>query len=70
MQFLAGNRESTTAPNNPIGSAGFENLTPEGELLFLRSVDIAINNGNVPIPEPATVTLAAIAALPLLRRRR
>lgn len=70
MQFLAGNRESTTAPNNPIGSAGFENLTPDGEILFLRSVDLAINNGNVPIPEPATVSLAAAAALPFLRRRR
>jgi hypothetical protein len=68
MQFLAGNRESTTAPNNTVGSAGFENLTPDGEAMFLRSVTVALNNGAV--PEPSSVSLLGVAALGLLQRRR
>ena len=48
MQFLAGNRESATAPGNTIGSAGFENLTPEGEGLFLRAVTVALTSGKAP----------------------
>lgn len=52
LMFLAGNRESGAAPNNGIGSAGYENLTPEGEAMFLRAVELAINKGVVPVPEP------------------
>ena len=70
MQFLVGNRESATAPNNAIGSAGFNNLTPEGEQMFLRAVALAINNGVVPVPEPGTAVLAGVALTGLLRRRR
>jgi hypothetical protein len=69
LQFLAGNRESATAPNNTVGSAGFENLTPDGEGMFLRAVNLAINNGVV-VPEPGTAVLLGLAALSLLRRRR
>jgi len=68
MMFLAGNRESATAPNNAIGSAGFENLTPEGEQMFLRAVTVALNNGA--IPEPTTAILLLLATGGLLRRRR
>ncbi|MGI8605484.1 MAG: PEP-CTERM sorting domain-containing protein [Verrucomicrobiales bacterium] len=68
MQYLAGNRESATAPNNTVGSAGFENFTPDGEGMFLRAVTVAINNGA--IPEPASAALLALAALSVLRRRR
>jgi len=68
MQFLVGNRESATAPNNVIGNAGFENLTPDGEAMFLRSVTVALNNGAV--PEPSSVSLLGVAALGLLQRRR
>lgn len=69
MQFLLGNRESGTVPNNMLGSAGFENLTPDGEAMFLRSVTVALNNGAV-VPEPSTATLLGVAAVGLLRRRR
>jgi hypothetical protein len=70
MQFLVGNRESATAPNNNIGSAGFENLTPDGEGMFLRAVEVAANNGLVPIPEPSVAALVGLAGLALCRRRR
>jgi len=70
MQFLVGNRESATAPNNTVGSAGFENLTPDGETMFLRAVAVAANNGVVPIPEPGVASLIAIGALLLSRRSR
>ena len=68
MQFLVGNRESGTAPGNVVGNAGFENLTPDGEAMFLRSVTVALNNGAV--PEPSSVSLLGVAALGLLQRRR
>jgi hypothetical protein len=71
MQFLVGNRESNvagTSNNTALGAAGYENLTPEGEQIFLRAVNVALNNGV--IPEPATSALAGIAAAALLMRRR
>lgn len=68
MQFLAGNREAAAGDNGGVPNAGFENLTPEGEAMFLRAVEVAINGGVV--PEPATAGLAAIAGAFLLRRRR
>jgi hypothetical protein len=68
MQFLVGNRESGTAPNNLIGSAGFENLTSDGETMFLRSVTVAVNNGA--IPEPGVLGMLGVALLGLSQRRR
>jgi hypothetical protein len=71
MQFLVGNRESATAggsANNALGAAGYENLTPEGEQMFLRAVTVAINNGA--IPEPGSAALAGLAAAAALLRRR
>lgn len=68
MMFLAGNRESATAPNNVLGSAGFENLTTEGEGMFLRAVNVAVNGGV--IPEPSAMALLLAGAGTLLRRRR
>jgi hypothetical protein len=72
MQFLAGNRESATAPNTGVRNAGYENFTAEGEAMFLRAVALAGNNGIVPpIPEPSVSLLAGLfAALGLIRRRR
>lgn len=70
MQFLVGNRESATAPNNTVGSAGFENLTPDGEGMFLRAVLVAANNGNVPVPEPSVAGMMILPGLAFLRRRR
>jgi hypothetical protein len=70
MQFLVGNRESATAPNGNVGSAGFENLTPDGEGMFLRAVAVAANNGLVPVPEPSIAALMGLAGLGLVRRRR
>jgi hypothetical protein len=70
LQFLTGNRESATAPNNGIGSAGYENLSAEGEQMFLRAVELALNNGVVPVPEAGTSSLALLAGTLLLTRRR
>lgn len=68
LAFAATNRESASAPNNTVGSAGFENLTPAGEAMFLRAVNLAINGGV--IPEPGTVALLFLASSAALRRRR
>jgi hypothetical protein len=68
MQFLAGNREAAAGVNGGVRNAGWENLTADGEAMFLRAVTLAANNGV--IPEPATATLAGLAGLMLLRRRR
>jgi hypothetical protein len=48
LQFLAGIRESATAPNNGVRNAGYESLTPVGEQMLLRSVALAMNSGSVP----------------------
>lgn len=50
MLFTAGNQEPGTAPENVIGNAGFDNLTPTGEVMFLRAVALAMNSGVVPGP--------------------
>ncbi len=68
MQFLLGNRESASAPNNTVGSAGFENLSSDGEQMFLRAVNVALNSGT--IPEPGSVALLGLAGAAFLRRRR
>ena len=68
LQFIAGNRESATAPNNTVSFAGYENLTPEGEQMFLRAVTLALNKGV--IPEAGTSSLALLAGGMLLGRRR
>ncbi len=68
LQFLAGNREAAAAPNNGVGNAGYENLTPEGEAMFIRAVALAINNGAVPVPEPSS--LLVLGGLALLARRQ
>jgi hypothetical protein len=46
MLFPAGNQEPSAA--TAIGNAGFENLTPEAERLFLRAVALTMNAGSVP----------------------
>ena len=52
MQFSAGLRE---AVGGTVPTAGAENLTAVGENIFLRAVQIAIANGNLPSP-PVTPT--------------
>jgi hypothetical protein len=52
MYFSAGTRESATTPNSVGGNAGRENLTPTGEGIFLRAVELALNNGVAPINNP------------------
>jgi len=52
--FFAGfSRESATAPNGIPQYAGRENLSPTGEDVFLRAVQIALNNGVAPATDPA-----------------
>ncbi len=67
-EFYAGNRESATAPVNNVPHAGYENLTPDGEALFLRTVNVTINRGAV--PEPGSTALAFVAGAMALGRRR
>jgi hypothetical protein len=55
--FAAGNREPGTAPENVIGNSGFENLTADGEAMFLRAVALALNNGAVPGATPPELTM-------------
>jgi hypothetical protein len=53
MFFAAGSRESSAAPNSiPLYTAR-ENLSPVGEGIFLRAVEVAINNGIAPATDPA-----------------
>lgn len=61
MQFSAGLRE---ASGGALNTAGAENLTAAGENIFLRAVQIAINNGNLPSPPvtPASFTGIALSA--------
>ena len=56
MFFAGGSRESATVPNGIGLYTGRENLTPVGENVFLRAVQLAINSG---VP-PATVTNAPV----------
>jgi hypothetical protein len=53
MYFSGGSRESATAPatNIPLYT-GRETLTPTGENIFLRAVNVAINNGSAPPVDP------------------
>lgn len=52
MFFGGGSREGATFPNQIPLYTGRENLTPTGEDIFLRSVDIALNNGAAPAVDP------------------
>jgi regulation of enolase protein 1 (concanavalin A-like superfamily) len=52
MFFAAGSRESSVAPNAiPLYTAR-ENLSPVGESIFLRAVQVAINDGLAPATDP------------------
>jgi hypothetical protein len=52
MFFAAGSRESSVAPNSiPLYTAR-ENLSPVGESIFLRAVQVAINDGVAPPTNP------------------
>jgi hypothetical protein len=48
MFFAAGSRESATAPNTIQLYTSRENLTQTGEDIFLRAVQVALNNGQAP----------------------
>jgi hypothetical protein len=55
MYFSGGSRESATAPGSNIPLyAGRETLTPTGENIFLRAVNVAINSGAVPAVDPGS----------------
>jgi hypothetical protein len=52
MFFAAGSRESSVTPNSiPLYTAR-ENLSPVGEGIFLRAVQVALNNGAAPATDP------------------
>jgi hypothetical protein len=53
MFFSAGSRESETQPAAIPLYAGRENLTSTGEEIFLRAVQVALNNGVAPPSDPA-----------------
>jgi hypothetical protein len=52
MFFSAGTRESASAPNTVNLYAGRETLTPIGEDIFLRAIEVAIRNGAAPPSNP------------------
>jgi hypothetical protein len=58
MQFSAGLREPS---GGTVPQAGGENLTATGENIFLRAVQIAINNGNLPNPPGAPTNLTGVS---------
>jgi hypothetical protein len=53
MFFAAGSRESATVPNVIQFYTARENLSPTGENIFLRAVQVALNNGVAPASDPA-----------------
>ncbi len=66
MYFGGGTRESATAPNGIPLYTGRENLTPPGESIFLRSVQVALNSGVAPSTNsglPSIVTSPANLSL-------
>jgi len=54
MYLSGGSRESGSVPNAIPLYTGRETLTPAGERLFLRAVQLAINNGTPPAVDPST----------------
>ena len=52
MYFAGGSRESAAAPNAISLYTGRETLTPTGEGIFLRAVQLALNSGNPPATDP------------------
>ncbi len=59
MLFTAGNQEPSVSPENVIGNAGFNNLTAAGQAMFLRAVEVAMANGQVPSsPQAPALTIA------------
>lgn len=54
MYFSGGSRESASGPNSIPLYTGRENFTPTGEKIFLRSVQLAINNGTPPPVDPSS----------------
>ena len=53
MFFASGSRESAAYPAGIPIYAGRENLTLTGEEIFLRAVQLAINNGAAPATDPS-----------------
>jgi hypothetical protein len=64
MFFAGGTRESATAPNAIWLYTGRETLTPVGENVFLRSVQVALNNGVAPTTNdgPAGVSVQPVSS--------
>ena len=52
MFFAGGSRESASGPNAIPFYTGRENLTPTGEAIFLRAVQLALNSGVPPATSP------------------
>jgi len=59
MMFAGGSRESGTAPNGVNTYAGRENLSPVGDRLFLRSVELALNSGVAPATNTGPADIVA-----------
>lgn len=63
MFFAGGSREGNTAPNGIPLYAGRENFTATGEDIFLRAVQVALNNGVAPETNtgPASITTQPVS---------
>lgn len=60
MFFGGGSREGATFPNAIPLFTGRENLSPIGDDVFLRAVQLAINNGTPPATDPSAPIAFAI----------
>src|SRR6185369_8975622 len=68
MYFSAGSRESAAVPNAIPSYTARENLSPVGENIFLRAVQLALNNGVAPTTNVGPVGVTSQpASLSVLR---
>ncbi len=59
MFFGSGSREA--ASPGGVANSGKDNLTATGKAIFLRAVELALNNGNLPNPPSAPADLSGLS---------